>query len=150
MPVYFGGHRAPQQVDGHDQARFPSCFHQNAFDAGEWSLFNQHSLPDLHVWIRSDEQARLNHSAHPFDLAVRNMLGHFAESDHIYNTGRCKDGQTVVWIKPAEKIARKQKPVSLFYTVRPALLDPIRWRELFVATLTQMCDRNSLVMGAET
>jgi len=85
-----------------------------------------------------------------FNLGVGNVLGYFAETNQVHDTGRREYRKTIVGIEAAENIAGKQELINLFYAVGPAPFHPVRRREIFIAALTQMGAGNALIVGSDT
>ena len=118
--VDFHADPLPDEIDSKDEARMGALPHETADNAF------QRAVPDLDHHAFSNERARVelqvafDQAADPVDFMVGDRRRSPLERHDVDDAGAFQNREGFLFFEPREAIARKQRPIDLFFTIFPS------------------------------
>src|ERR1035441_7089166 len=137
LAVDFDGDGTLQQADGDDEAVNLVRIGDDAFQPGQGAALDVHLRSDAEKRPRLRGKARAKDGANGLDLFEVNGDGDLAGTDDTDDAGRGEDGQAMVHVELAERIAGEEREFEFFGTVGPLPAGAIERKELLVAFAAQ-------------
>lgn len=105
--IHFDGYGAAEKGDRNNEPLAAFHFNKDAFDAAQGSGSDADAVSDLQEGAGQAGNSGRNEGADGLDFAVVNRDRHMVVTDDLSDTRSFQNGQPVVRIKPAKKVARK-------------------------------------------
>src|ERR1017187_833345 len=137
VAVDFDGDGTLQQADGDDEAVNLVRIGDDAFQPRQGAALDVHLRSDAEKRPRLRCKARAKDGANGLDLFEVNGDGDLAGTDDTDDAGRGEDGQAMVHVELAERIAGEEREFEFFGTVGPLPAGAIERKELLVAFAAQ-------------
>src|ERR1019366_8145287 len=119
LAVDFDGDGTLQQADGDDEAVDLVRVGDDAFQPGQGAALDVHLRSDAEKRPRLRGKARAKDGANGLDLFEVKGDGDFAGTDDPDDAGRGGDGQAMVHVELAERIAGEEREFEFFGAVGP-------------------------------
>src|ERR1039457_1686875 len=117
LAVVFDGDGTLQQADGDDAAVHLVSIADDAFQPGQGPALDVHLGSDAEKRPRLRGKARAKDGANGLDLFEVNGDGDLAGTDDTDDAGRGEDGQAIVDVELAERIAGEEREFEFFGAV---------------------------------
>jgi hypothetical protein len=117
--VHFDGNGALEKRNGQNQSVLALEFQQHSFQTVKGSMFDPYPLADLQERPWPARETGSDRSLKGADFTIVNGHRALSYSDDPDNSWSGKNWETVLQVKPAKNIARKERQLSFLDPVRP-------------------------------
>jgi hypothetical protein len=118
--IDFDCNRTLQQANGQDELDLGLDLNDDSGQTAQRPTLNLGHLSNIHVGPGQSRNTITPDALEGPDLVIINRDGCFADADDLNDARNHENGQTMVWVKPAEQVTGEQRHVQLLDAVRPA------------------------------